>query len=124
VPDVQFGAVGAATSRLRNLDFCPGRRLVPVALMALERAGRTLVLPEERNPADEPAARSSSQAATPTDPPCRFGMFGKRGSEQDGHGVVSHISLFWVPVPGGCERYRMILAAGLMLMAGERAAQR
>ena len=25
------------------------------------------------------------------------------------------LSLFWVPVPGECERYRMILAAGLML---------
>jgi len=36
-------------------------------------------------------------------------------SEQDGHGAVSHISLFWVPVPGRCKRYRMILAAGLML---------
>jgi len=36
-------------------------------------------------------------------------------SEQDGYGVVSHISLFWVPVSGECERYRMILAAGLML---------
>jgi hypothetical protein len=40
---------------------------------------------------------------------------GCSASEQDGHGVVSHISLFWVPVPGECERYRMILAAGLML---------
>ena len=36
-------------------------------------------------------------------------------SEQDGYGVVSHISLFWVPVSGECERYRMIVAAGLML---------
>jgi hypothetical protein len=36
-------------------------------------------------------------------------------SEQDGYGVVSHISLFWVPVSGECERYRMILAAGLRL---------
>jgi hypothetical protein len=40
---------------------------------------------------------------------------GCSASEQDGHGVVSHISLFWVPVPGECERCRMILAAGLML---------
>ena len=40
---------------------------------------------------------------------------GCSASEQDGYGVVSHISLFWVPVSGECERYRMIVAAGLML---------
>jgi hypothetical protein len=33
---------------------------------------------------------------------------GCSASEQDGHGVVSHVSLFWVPVPGECERYQMI----------------
>lgn len=36
-------------------------------------------------------------------------------SKQDGHGVLSHITLFWIPVPGECGHYRMILATGLML---------